>query len=185
MSQRNTNFKSVIGRLCPLVIVVILMVGCTNGSPASFSTSSLFAKPEESLSAADLKTDPSYSKSTQWFESYENAQRESLRTGKPMLALFTGSDWCGPCISLKKHVFESSAFKKWAADEVVLLKLDFPKKTPQSPKLKTQNQRLSQKYAINSYPTILFLDSDGEVQGKQGHGTDAVQWIAAAERKLR
>ena len=164
---------------------VLLSLGCAKGSPLSFGTNSLFRDDAALATASDLKVSESYSTSTEWFESYEDAHRESLRTGKPMLAVFSGSDWCGPCIQLKTKVFESPGFMSWAAENVVLLELDFPKKSPQSPELQTQNQRLAEKYNITGYPTVLYLDADGEVLGKQGHGVDATQWIAAAERKLR
>ena len=101
------------------------------------------------------------------------------------MMVFSGSDWCGPCIELKKKVFGSSEFEQWASEKAVLLELDFPKKTQQDPAIEAQNQRLSQKYNINSYPTVLFVDSDGNVIGRQGHGNEAGKWIAAAERNLR
>jgi len=168
-----------------LMAGVLLFLGCANGSPLSLSGGNLFGNVADSPTAANLKVSESYSTSTQWFESYENAHRESLRTGKPLLAVFSGSDWCGPCIQLKRNVFESAEFKQWAADKVVLLELDFPKNSPQDPKLTAQNQRLADKYNVQGYPTVLFLDSNGNVLGKQGHGKDPRTWVAAADRTLR
>ena len=164
---------------------VILSVGCANGSPLSFPSNSLFRSEVGAATASDLKVRESYSTSTEWFESYEDAHRESLRTGRPLLTVFSGSDWCGPCIQLKKKVFDSPKFMAWASENVVLLELDFPKNSPQSPKLQSQNQRLAKKYDVTGYPTVLYLDASGEVLGKQGYGVDAAQWIAAAEKKLR
>ena len=168
-----------------LMAGILFSVGCANGSPFSLSSSSLFSGEAGSVAASDLRVRESYSTSTEWFESYEDAHRESLRTGKPMLAVFSGSDWCGPCIQLKKKVFDSPDFMSWAADNVVLLELDFPKTSPQDPSLEAQNQRLARKYDITGYPTVLYLDANGEVLGKQGHGVNPTQWIAAADRKLR
>ena len=164
---------------------VMVFSGCTNRSPVNFSPSTLFGKVSETTTAADLQVRESYSTSTEWFESYENAHRESLRTGKPILAAFTGSDWCGPCIGLKKNVFDSTDFKTWAEQNVVLLELDFPKQVQQDPKVRSQNEGLARKYDIAGYPTVLFLDAGGEVMGKLGHSKDAKQWIAPADQKLR
>jgi protein disulfide-isomerase len=164
---------------------VTFSIGCANRSAVDFTGNSLFDKPTASASPADLTVRESYPTDKTWFESYENAHRESLRTGKPILAAFTGSDWCGPCIQLKKKVFDTPQFQQWATDNVVLLELDFPKKHPQDPKVASRNQQLARKYDISGYPTVLFLDTDGRVMGKQGHGTDAVKWVAAAESKLR
>lgn len=164
---------------------MMMFLGCANRDALNFSASNLLANASPKMTAADLKVNESYSTSTKWFESYENAHRESLRTGKPILAAFTGSDWCGPCISLKKRVFDSPEFQTWSNENVILLELDFPKKTNQDPKLKSQNTELARKHNISGYPTVLFLDADGESIGKLGHSTDARQWIAAAQRKLR
>lgn len=168
-----------------IAAAVMASLGCANRSAVNFAGGNLFGSASLTTNAGDLKVRESYSTSTKWFESYENAHRESLRTGKPILAAFTGSDWCGPCISLKKNVFDSPEFKTWSDDQVVLLELDYPKNTPQDQKLKTRNAALARKYDITAYPTVLFLDSSGESIGKLGHSTNAKQWIAAAERKLR
>ncbi len=163
---------------------IMISTGCANRDAVNFSAGNLFGKAAP-MTAADLQVNESYSTSTKWFESYENAHRESLRTGKPILAAFTGSDWCGPCISLKKQVFDSPEFQTWSDENVILLELDFPKKTNQDPKLKTQNTGLARKYDIAGYPTVLFLDANGDAMGKLGHSTNAKQWIASAEQMLR
>ena len=56
-----------------------------------------------------------------WLDSFDEAIKESKKTGKPILANFTGSDWCGWCIRLDKEVFSKSEFKEWADKNVVLL----------------------------------------------------------------
>ena len=170
-----------------LVVAAGMMIfqGCANRSALNVPTTNVLGRAGETTNAADLKVNESYAQPTQWLESYENARRESSRTGKPILALFTGSDWCGPCINLKKKVFNTPEFQTWSEKEVVLLKLDYPKRTAQDPKLKTQNAGLARKYDIKGYPTVLFLDTSGNPIGKLGHGTNAKQWIASADRKLR
>ena len=49
-----------------------------------------------------------------WHIDFEKAAQISLQTGKPILADFTGSDWCGWCIKLKKEVFNTPLFRDWA-----------------------------------------------------------------------
>lgn len=111
-----------------------------------------------------------------WLTSWDEAVKLSKKTGKPILADFTGSDWCGWCIRLKKEVFDTAAFDKWAKQNVILLELDFPNSKPQSAALKKQNADLAKKYSIEGYPTILFLDAGGKVLGRSGYregGPDA------------
>ena len=120
-----------------------------------------------------------------WLVDYKQAQALSKETGKPILADFTGSDWCGWCIRLKKEVFDTDEFKKWAAANVILLELDFPHEKKQSPEIKKQNEALSDKYDIQGFPTILFLDHTGKKLADSGYieGGPA-KWIADAKAKL-
>ncbi|MGE0707896.1 MAG: thioredoxin family protein [Planctomycetota bacterium] len=120
-----------------------------------------------------------------WKVRWEEATAEAKKTGKPILADFTGSDWCGWCIKLKDEVFATEEFVAWAKQNVILLELDFPARKPLPKELKEQNERLQKQYKIEGYPTILFLDADGKVLAQSGYlpgGPKA--WIAAAEKDL-
>ncbi len=104
-----------------------------------------------------------------WLTDFQKAAALSKKTGRPILADFTGSDWCGWCIRLHKEVFSKPEFKKWASANVVLLELDYPQQKPQAPALKKQNQALVKKYKIEGFPTVLFLKHDGTVLGNSGY----------------
>lgn len=185
MNQFCNGRRSILITRLAMLGMLIIFSGCANRSPIDFAGSDFLNSPASSVVSADLPGRRSQVAEPTWFHSYENAHRESLQTGKPILAAFTGSDWCGPCIQLKKKVFDTPEFQQWATDNVVLLELDFPKRTPQDPQTLAQNKRLARKYNIAGYPTVLFLNTDGGVMGKQGHGTDPVRWVAAADLKLR
>jgi len=124
----------------------------------------------------------------QWLKSYDQAVQISKQTGRPILADFTGSNWCGFCIKLKKEVFETPSFKKWAAENVVLLELDYPRPNLQPDWIKKQNHELKNRYSqqIEGYPTILFLDSQGDVLGSQGYMRGGpARWIAVANNTVQ
>ena len=42
-----------------------------------------------------------------WLDIGRKAKEESQKTGKPILMLFTGSDWCGYCIKMEKDAFSN------------------------------------------------------------------------------
>ena len=44
---------------------------------------------------------------------------------------FTGSDWCGWCIKLKKEVFSKPAFIDYANEHLILMTVDFPNRKVQ------------------------------------------------------
>src|SRR5690606_17786206 len=117
---------------------------------------------------------------------FEAAKATAKKEGKVILADFTGSDWCGWCIKLKEEVFDTPEFKEWAAEKVVLLELDFPRKTELAAELKAQNQGLAKQYGIEGYPTILFLDADGRELGRYGYDAGGPEpWIAKAETMMK
>jgi len=122
----------------------------------------------------------------QWLDSYEDALQLSKQTGRPILADFTGSNWCPPCKRLKQEIFETPQFKSWAAENVVLLELDFPRPNLQPDWIKKQNQDLSRRYEIRSYPTVLILNSEGQVLGSQGYMRGGpARWIAVADNHIQ
>ncbi len=161
------------GIATPLVAGVILLtsLGCTNSS----------LKPLFRPDAPELAESAPL---TPWHDSFEAALQESEATGKPIIADFTGSDWCSWCVKLRNDVFETQVFNEWARDNVVLLELDYPKRAMQKPEIKRQNAELADQYNVNSYPTVLLLDSTGQVLGKMGYMNNPTEWIQTADAHL-
>ena len=91
-----------------------------------------------------------------WETDINKAISASNKTKKPMLLFFTGSDWCGWCIRLQKEVLKTPEFKTWAAKNVVLVELDYPRSKPQSDVIKNQNNGLQQIFGIQGFPTVYF-----------------------------
>jgi protein disulfide-isomerase len=120
-----------------------------------------------------------------WLTSYAEAVKESTRSGKPIMMDFTGSNWCGWCMKLKKEVFETDQFKHWAAQNVVLLELDFPRGIPQDAAIKQQNEKLAQQYQIQGYPTILFVNAEGKQLGQYGYDAGGpTNWTHKASQMI-
>lgn len=99
-------------------------------------------------------------KELKWHTDFEEARLLALKENKVVFAFFTGSDWCGWCTRLQKNVFAKTAFVEWADKNVVLLELDFPRRTQLPAKLKEQNQGLAQAFQIRGYPTIWLFNAD-------------------------
>ncbi|CAM3833845.1 thioredoxin fold domain-containing protein [Flavobacterium cucumis] len=92
-----------------------------------------------------------------WHTDMSKATDISIKENKPMFLFFTGSDWCGWCIRLQKEVFKTPEFTKWAKENVVLVELDFPRRTPQDQAIKVQNAQLQQQLQVRGYPTVWFV----------------------------
>jgi thioredoxin-related protein len=101
-----------------------------------------------------------------WETDINKAMKISKKSKKPLLLFFTGSDWCGWCIRLQKEVLKTPEFAKWAKDNVVLVELDFPRKTPQVPEIQKQNMELQQALGVRGYPTVWFVKASKNKDGK-------------------
>jgi protein disulfide-isomerase len=91
-----------------------------------------------------------------WETDINKAIAVSNKSKKPLLLFFTGSDWCGWCIRLQKEVLKTPEFETWAKKNVVLVELDFPRRTPQSEEIKAQNNGMQQAFGVQGYPTVYF-----------------------------
>jgi thioredoxin-related protein len=103
---------------------------------------------------------------TEWQPDFETAQKVAKDHDRLILLNFSGSDWCGPCIMMKKEIFGSVAFLAMADTSLVLVNADFPRnKKNQLPREKQlENDRLAEKYnPEGKFPFTLLLTSDGRV----------------------
>ena len=101
-----------------------------------------------------------------WGNNLEKALTEAEAEQKLVILNFSGSDWCGPCIQLKKEVFESDEFKKLADTRLELVRADFPRqKKNQLPKEQLKyNEALAEKYnPSGKFPLTLLLSPGGKV----------------------
>ncbi len=102
-----------------------------------------------------------------WLVNLDEAYEISKETGKPILANFTGSDWCGWCKRLSANVFVHDEFKKWASENVVLLELDYPRRTQIPTKYRQQNANLQRAFQVRGYPTIWVFNLDKDAETNQ------------------
>ena len=144
----------------------------------------------------NTKANEETSTGLKWYTNLDEVNKLSEETGKPIFGFFTGSDWCGWCIKLQKDVFAKQAFIDWANENVILLELDFPRKTTQTEELKTQNRNLQQAFQVTGYPTVWIFTAKKDpatanynltAWGKLGYpmgavaGQEEVKFLADAE----
>ena len=101
-----------------------------------------------------------------WHYNLDEARTIAHREHKHILLNFSGSDWCGPCIRLRKEILESATFEDYAAGHLVLVRADFPrqKKNQLSPAQVKLNEALADKYnAEGKFPYTLLVDENGKI----------------------
>ena len=123
----------------------------------------------------------------EWQTDYSKALETAKSQNKRVLLDFTGSDWCGPCIQLKKRAFSLPEFASYAEKNLILVEIDYPQRKKLSPALVKQNEKLAKQYGIDEkgFPTLVLLDPAGKiVREMSGYdGETAADIIAWAEGK--
>lgn len=139
--------------------IKVSLLACTLGllTAPMFVSSSSAAEAKVSAVVKGQET-----KGLQWLESYDEALKKAASEGKKVFINFTGSDWCFYCIQMEKTTLSKSSFAEMAQKDMILLKLDFPRRKPFPAELKKQNEGLAKKYKVRGYPTYLIIDDKGK-----------------------
>ena len=121
---------------------------------------------------------------------FEAAKTIAENESKNIILVFSGSDWCAPCIKLDRTIWQSEEFKKASKENWVLVKADFPKKKANllPEEQKKANVALAEKYnREGSYPKVVILDKEGTILGILGYKnvspTEYIEMIKSFEKK--
>lgn len=89
-------------------------------------------------------------RSGEWKALLKQARKE-----KKMIFVDCYTSWCGPCKMLAKTVFTNDTVADYFNRHFVNVKMDMEK---------GEGPELAKKYEVRAFPTLLFLNSDGELQ---------------------
>lgn len=112
-----------------------------------------------------------FSFSQDWKYNFEEAKQIASEEGKNIIIVFSGSDWCAPCIKLDKNIWQSEVFQKEASKEWIIVRADFPRKNANtlSKEQTEHNRMLADKFnQEGSFPLVVILDKNGKLLGKMG-----------------
>lgn len=125
-----------------------------------------------------------------WKTSFTEAKAQAAAENKNILLVFSGSDWCAPCIKLDKTIWQSEEFKSESAKKWVIYKADFPKKKANllPAELTESNKKLAEQYnKAGNFPLVLLLNPAGSVLGISGYKNvspqEYIQLIHSFEQK--
>ncbi len=94
---------------------------------------------------------------------FEKVLADASASGKHVLLVFSGSDWCVPCIRFEKEVLHSEYFAGYASENLVVFVADFPQHGKLPPEITAQNDSLAERFNPNgAFPKILLLTSSGQ-----------------------
>ena len=127
-------------KLKTMKIIVVMLILCCSVSSIQ-------------LKAQEIETD------------FTQAQSKATQEDKDILMVFSGSDWCKPCIQLKKEVLETSEFDTYKNQHLIHLELDFPYKANVLSKEQLKhNESLAERYNPKGmFPEVLVVSKEGDV----------------------
>lgn len=108
----------------------------------------------------------------EWQPDFDVALEKAQSANKPLLLVFSGSDWCAPCIKLDQRIWQSKEFVDYSESNYLLYKADFPRKKSNKLNLTLQerNEELAELYNPRGYfPLVVVLNGEGKVLGEAGY----------------
>ncbi len=123
-----------------------------------------------------------------WFTQIEEAKAQAQANNQPIVMIFSGSDWCRPCMAMKNRVLDNKVFTDFAKENVVLLEVDFPRRSQNklSPEQTKHNNDLAEKYGPKVFPTLVIVDSSGQEIDRMGYQSSlaAVDYVKYIKFKI-
>lgn len=107
-------------------------------------------------------------------QTLKDAETLASKENKTIMIVFSGSDWCVPCMRLDKEILSQSGFENYAAKKIVLLKADFPSRTKNKKRIskvqQAYNAKLFDKYNPKGiFPLVVMLNNKGKVIAETGY----------------
>ena len=117
----------------------------------------------------------------EWITDYPTALAKARESGKLVLIDFTGSDWCGYCIQLKKKSLSTGEFNTFADQKLILLEVDFPRRKRLPAEQLKANEALARRFGIQGFPTLFLVNGEGKILGQvpaENNPRELIQAIA-------
>ncbi len=104
----------------------------------------------------------SYGQEINWHTNLEEAITFSKKEHKKIILIFSGSDWCKPCIQLKSEVLESPDFIKNTATEYIFVHIDFKRNRKKVSKERIKYiEAIAEKYnPKGAFPYLVIFDEN-------------------------
>ncbi|MGE3802059.1 MAG: FAD:protein FMN transferase, partial [Candidatus Kapaibacterium sp.] len=96
--------------------------------------------------------------------------QQAVEQNRPILLIFSGSDWCAPCIRFNRQVLSDSSVDAFLHERVIIVHADFPQRTTLPDNLVERNERLAERYNPNGdFPRVLLVNPDKSVRALLTH----------------
>ena len=150
----------------------------------SLSALVLTGCPSGEATAERKSTEQKKSTREVWTDDIDGAFKAAAASGKPVFIDFTGSDWCGWCKLADKNIFSTPAWAEFA-DEVVCLKVDFPRNGRPDVMTMEKREQLAKAFGVEGFPTLFLATADRKVIAQFSAGRKgAAEFISEVRKAL-
>ena len=130
------------------ISIPIYAVGTIASVVVLFSAYSFKTYTENERSKFDIPTAVTFEETD-----FKTALLKANNEGRPLfIDFYTG--WCAPCLAFTKNVLTDEEVGKFMNKAFVNLKYDAEK---------GEGIKVAKKYSVRTYPTLLIIDSDGNI----------------------
>jgi len=115
----------------------------------------------------------------QGMEFYEGKWEDALATAKEsgkLMFVDCYTTWCGPCKKMSKQTFKDPSVGDYFNANFINIKLDMEKEN---------GMRFGMKYPVSAYPTMFFIDGNGEVVHKIKGFKTAEPFLAEGNKAVK
>ena len=112
---------------------------------------------------------------TQGIEFFHGSWEEALmkaRTEDKIIFVDAFTSWCGPCKNMAANTFTNAEVGEFYNLNFINMKIDMEKE---------MGIEFKRKYPVSAYPTLFYIDADGEVVLKSVGGKNAVDFVKLGE----
>mgnify|MGYP006431881425 CR=1 FL=1 len=110
---------------------------------------------------------------------FQQLVEASKEARKPLVMLFTGSEWCPPCQKMARDIFATEKWRTFVDEGMHFVVYDFPRGGGASDAEAERRRAMAERFNIEGFPTLITIDpEDGEMRRRVGfHGGEASEYI--------
>jgi thiol:disulfide interchange protein len=106
---------------------------------------------------------------------FAEAQAKAKKENK-LIFMDAYTSWCAPCRFMAANVFTDQSVGEYYNAHFINLKVDMEK---------GEGPDLSRRYSVMAYPTLLFIDGNGEVKSRTMGGKPAAEFISLGQKVVK
>lgn len=119
-------------------------------------------------------------KETDW----DTAQSLAKQQNKDILIILTGSEWCRPCVKMKRNVIEQAKFIEYVHKKLVIFEINIPQHQDLSSKVMKDYRIFSERYQTNALPSLILVDTEGKEKTRIISGLASLETVLEKLQKF-